>query len=189
MARAVFGPLHGPSVEALVAGAGLMAPMPFETGKDDADAAPSLPDLLFAAPSFDLVPASAPASARTNPIRAITLPGRRGLSVTRRPWAVPVSSPLLPFRRKTSVLQQFGHFGENPKISPCGPAETALEAPKQTTRRLDPPCRHDKTARLRPGPVSCADVAQLVRASDCGSEGRWFESTRLYHSLPHLLAV
>ena len=26
-----------------------------------------------------------------------------------------------------------------------------------------------------------ADVAQLVRASDCGSEGRWFESTRLYH--------
>ncbi len=24
-------------------------------------------------------------------------------------------------------------------------------------------------------------VAQLVRASDCGSEGRWFESTRVYH--------
>ena len=31
-----------------------------------------------------------------------------------------------------------------------------------------------------------AAVAQLVRASDCGSEGRWFESTRLYQS-PHCL--
>ena len=27
----------------------------------------------------------------------------------------------------------------------------------------------------------CAVVAQLVRALDCGSRGRWFESTQPYH--------
>src|SRR5262245_6424605 len=27
----------------------------------------------------------------------------------------------------------------------------------------------------------CAVVAQLVRAPDCGSGGRWFEPTQLYH--------
>ena len=32
-----------------------------------------------------------------------------------------------------------------------------------------------------------AAVAQLVRAPDCGSGGRWFESTQLYqHKIKHL---
>src|SRR5260370_36659393 len=30
-------------------------------------------------------------------------------------------------------------------------------------------------------PARHAAVAQLVRAPDCGSGGRWFESARLYH--------
>src|ERR1700761_7220776 len=29
--------------------------------------------------------------------------------------------------------------------------------------------------------AACAVVAQLVRAPDCGSGGRWFEPTQLYH--------
>src|SRR6202012_5399205 len=29
--------------------------------------------------------------------------------------------------------------------------------------------------------TACAVVAQLVRAPDCGSGGRWFEPTQLYH--------
>src|SRR6476660_3399344 len=32
-------------------------------------------------------------------------------------------------------------------------------------------------------PISCAGVAQLVRALVCGTRGRWFKSTRLYHPL------
>ena len=31
-------------------------------------------------------------------------------------------------------------------------------------------------------PARCAVVAQLVRAPDCGSGGRWFKPTQLYHS-------
>ncbi len=59
------------------------------------------------------------------------------------------------------------------KIGACRTEKTALEValeiggPGEYTPR-----------QFRP----YADVAQLVRASDCGSEGRWFESTRLYHS-------
>src|SRR5215472_7956004 len=34
----------------------------------------------------------------------------------------------------------------------------------------------------------CAAVAQLVRAPDCGSGGRWFESTQLYQYLQQLNA-
>jgi hypothetical protein len=32
---------------------------------------------------------------------------------------------------------------------------------------------------------ACAAVAQLVRAPDCGSGGRWFESTQLYQNSKH----
>jgi hypothetical protein len=34
-----------------------------------------------------------------------------------------------------------------------------------------------------------AAVAQLVRASDCGSEGRWFESTQLYQTVAPVAAA
>ncbi len=37
-------------------------------------------------------------------------------------------------------------------------------------------------ARARDASLPCAVVAQLVRASDCGSEGRWFNSSQPYHS-------
>ena len=30
----------------------------------------------------------------------------------------------------------------------------------------------------------CATVAQLVRALECGSRGRWFETSQSYHSPP-----
>src|SRR5229473_1911196 len=33
-----------------------------------------------------------------------------------------------------------------------------------------------------------AAVAQLVRAPDCGSGGRWFESTQLYHSRINIIS-
>src|SRR4051812_29277157 len=37
----------------------------------------------------------------------------------------------------------------------------------------------------------CAAVAQLVRAPVCGTGGRWFETTQLYHPLhrPHAYPV
>jgi hypothetical protein len=39
------------------------------------------------------------------------------------------------------------------------------------------------TPRFRPlGSVVRAGVAQLVRALVCGTRGRWFKSTRLYHT-------
>ena len=37
--------------------------------------------------------------------------------------------------------------------------------------------------------VSYADVAQLVRALDCGSRGRWFESNHRYHSRKSKYAI
>ena len=43
------------------------------------------------------------------------------------------------------------------------------------------------TARLSVNvPTRCAAVAQLVRAPDCGSGGRWFESNQLYQSFQAL---
>ena len=39
------------------------------------------------------------------------------------------------------------------------------------------------------GTIKYAPVAQLDRALDSDSKGRWFESSRAYQSLPFLLAV
>ena len=43
--------------------------------------------------------------------------------------------------------------------------------------------RHLGSARLDriDEPIARAGVAQLVRALVCGTRGRWFKSTRLYH--------
>jgi hypothetical protein len=38
-------------------------------------------------------------------------------------------------------------------------------------------------------PATRAGVAQLVRALVCGTRGRWFKSTRLYHSLPAAISA
>src|SRR5258706_8492727 len=46
---------------------------------------------------------------------------------------------------------------------------------------MDAPGRApDKGSRVGREAV-CAVVAQLVRAPDCGSGGRWFKPTQLYH--------
>ena len=65
------------------------------------------------------------------------------------------------------------------------PAELHRTAGRRNARPLclkerDRMSRVAPRLKMRPR----AAVAQLVRASDCGSEGRWFESTRLYQS-PH----
>ena len=60
-----------------------------------------------------------------------------------------------------------------PCAQPCKRAPLALvSAPAQTALTVPP---------------SCAVVAQLVRAPDCGSGGRWFEPTQLYHCPPRSL--
>src|SRR6185437_7621835 len=49
--------------------------------------------------------------------------------------------------------------------------------------RLKPCFCYDAPIEGRSCPVQlCAVVAQLVRAPDCGSGGRWFKPTQLYHS-------
>jgi hypothetical protein len=40
-----------------------------------------------------------------------------------------------------------------------------------------------------PGPLKDAVVAQLVRAPVCGTGGRWFEPTQLYHKINNLAYI
>jgi hypothetical protein len=86
---------------------------------------------------------------------------------------------MVPGQRIVPGAESSGHLLFNKqkilKIDACRSGKTALEDALEIGGR-----------ELRTVPIygPCADVAQLVRASDCGSEGRWFESTRLYHFSP-----
>jgi hypothetical protein len=64
----------------------------------------------------------------------------------------------------------------------CGTPEDAdvavrLALPKRGVAPSFPPVREP----LFEGPAKDAVVAQLVRAPVCGTGGRWFEPTQLYH--------
>src|SRR5882724_11928489 len=38
-------------------------------------------------------------------------------------------------------------------------------------------------------PIVCAAVAQMVRAPVCGTGGRWFEATQLYHFIGLCISI
>src|ERR1700704_5673594 len=64
------------------------------------------------------------------------------------------------------------------------PGACILNAPRATSR--NPAAgrvlsKQDRAPRLRPLATRRAAVAQLVRAPVCGTGGRWFETTQLYH--------
>src|SRR6476659_1017114 len=110
-------------------------------------------------------------------------------SATARQWA----NKVLPGRIVTSVIPQ-----PKENCECCFPRSNGQSQVARTIcRRVKPRsvwAELDVTSRgfgacfcgarnLISRPFKQAVVAQLVRAPDCGSGGRWFDPTRLYHSI------
>src|SRR5262249_50271216 len=98
-----------------------------------------------------------------------------------------------PNRRRRSLSPRGVGRGASRQapLSRLGCAKARADAPALPNLACPPSLR--PLASAYPGEVDtgspiricadeCAAVAQLVRAPDCGSGGRWFESTQLYQA-------